>query len=392
MDQRVCEVSRRFDGIEVIRGKIKYRDVEQGEIFKIVNEAIAHSPVLALPNQTDPFILDTDASDVAVGAELIRVQNGKEKVVAHRSFTGKEEGNVVSLARCDELSVDLGVDGGLLSRGLISGDSLGGKGQREHLVPVSRVSATSSDQLIDDAPCEVLANERFPGWVQHRGRRGMVRQSDGGGSEAPGAQTSGMSGVESCPSEDIVEASNDRELLCERDGDSVREEMLRVGGRVGCPGDTGNWSDSVQALEFGSRKEASCEVENVLNDFSINNYSVPIDGNTVPFDGKDSAGTQGGLYSPGVPKVSSSHSNDSVPFDGKYCVGTQGGIFPPRVSCVYSSQSSCLEASSDASAWILGTSSLLPGEPWDPGGEVSTPSIIQTNKRQILAIDAEQAQ
>jgi hypothetical protein len=28
------------------------------------------APVLALPNATDPFILDTDASDKSVGAEL----------------------------------------------------------------------------------------------------------------------------------------------------------------------------------------------------------------------------------------------------------------------------------------------------------------------------------
>jgi hypothetical protein len=32
---------------------------------------MVRAPVLALPNATDPFILDTDASDKSVGAELI---------------------------------------------------------------------------------------------------------------------------------------------------------------------------------------------------------------------------------------------------------------------------------------------------------------------------------
>ena len=35
------------------------------------------APVLALPNATDPFILDTDASDKSVGAELIQLQGGE---------------------------------------------------------------------------------------------------------------------------------------------------------------------------------------------------------------------------------------------------------------------------------------------------------------------------
>ncbi len=36
-------------------------------------------PILALPNNSDPFILDTDASDWAIGAELIQIQGGYRK-------------------------------------------------------------------------------------------------------------------------------------------------------------------------------------------------------------------------------------------------------------------------------------------------------------------------
>jgi hypothetical protein len=35
---------------------------------------MVRAPVLALPNATDPFILDTDASDKSMGAELIQIQ------------------------------------------------------------------------------------------------------------------------------------------------------------------------------------------------------------------------------------------------------------------------------------------------------------------------------
>jgi hypothetical protein len=50
-------------------------------------ELTVRAPVLALPNATDPFILDTDASDKSVGAELIQIQEGEERAVAYGSLT-----------------------------------------------------------------------------------------------------------------------------------------------------------------------------------------------------------------------------------------------------------------------------------------------------------------
>ena len=43
--------------------------------------------MLTLPNHTDDWILDTDASDQAIGAELLQVQNGEERVIAYGSVT-----------------------------------------------------------------------------------------------------------------------------------------------------------------------------------------------------------------------------------------------------------------------------------------------------------------
>ena len=52
----------------------------------MLKESLTHPPVLGLPNSQDPFILDTDASDIAKGSELIQVQNGAERVIAYSSF------------------------------------------------------------------------------------------------------------------------------------------------------------------------------------------------------------------------------------------------------------------------------------------------------------------
>ena len=52
----------------------------QQQAFDRLKALLLSAPVLALPNKTDYYILDTDASDKAIGAELIQVQNGEERV------------------------------------------------------------------------------------------------------------------------------------------------------------------------------------------------------------------------------------------------------------------------------------------------------------------------
>ena len=44
------------------------------------------TPVLSFPNTEDLFILDTDASDSCLGAELVQVQEGQERVIAYSSY------------------------------------------------------------------------------------------------------------------------------------------------------------------------------------------------------------------------------------------------------------------------------------------------------------------
>ena len=54
--------------------------------FEDLKGALTSVPVLGLPNNSDPFILDTDSSNYAIGGELIQVQDGEERVIAYGSY------------------------------------------------------------------------------------------------------------------------------------------------------------------------------------------------------------------------------------------------------------------------------------------------------------------
>ena len=64
------------------------------QAFETLKTKLTTAPILAYPNLTDPFILDTDASDTAIGAVLSQRQNGQEKVIGYGSKAlSKEERN-----------------------------------------------------------------------------------------------------------------------------------------------------------------------------------------------------------------------------------------------------------------------------------------------------------
>lgn len=54
--------------------------------FQSLIDNLINAPILVDANAHNLFILDTDASDTCVGAELIQVQNGVERVVCNGSF------------------------------------------------------------------------------------------------------------------------------------------------------------------------------------------------------------------------------------------------------------------------------------------------------------------
>jgi len=53
--------------------------------FTKLKYALISSPILAMPNDNDSFLLDTDACDVSIGAVLSQVQGGVERVIAYAS-------------------------------------------------------------------------------------------------------------------------------------------------------------------------------------------------------------------------------------------------------------------------------------------------------------------
>ena len=58
---------------------------EHHQAFEDLKTALTTPPVLGFPNASDLFILDTDASDLAIGAELNQLQNDKERVISYAS-------------------------------------------------------------------------------------------------------------------------------------------------------------------------------------------------------------------------------------------------------------------------------------------------------------------
>ena len=64
------------------------------QAFETLKVKLTTAPILAYPNLTGRFILDTDASDTAIGAVLSQEQDGQEKVIGYGSKAlSKEERN-----------------------------------------------------------------------------------------------------------------------------------------------------------------------------------------------------------------------------------------------------------------------------------------------------------
>ena len=59
---------------------------EEKDSFQKLKAAITEAPLLVYPKEGGGFILDTDASDKAIGVVLSQVQDGKERMFAYGSF------------------------------------------------------------------------------------------------------------------------------------------------------------------------------------------------------------------------------------------------------------------------------------------------------------------
>ncbi len=68
------------------------RDDEQEDDFIKLKEALCKAPVLAYPNPDVLYIVETDASNLAIGAVLSQEQDGEEKVIMYgsKAFSGSQ--------------------------------------------------------------------------------------------------------------------------------------------------------------------------------------------------------------------------------------------------------------------------------------------------------------
>ena len=68
------------------KGETFIWESEHEKAFEELKSAMTQAPVMKFPERSGLFILDTDASNVAIAAELSQVQNGEEHVIAFGSF------------------------------------------------------------------------------------------------------------------------------------------------------------------------------------------------------------------------------------------------------------------------------------------------------------------
>ena len=79
------------------------------DFFTSMKAALTTTPVLAFPTPSDPFILDTDASNTGTGAVLSQVQDGQEKVIAYHSRTLSKSEQNYCVTRKELLAVAMAV-------------------------------------------------------------------------------------------------------------------------------------------------------------------------------------------------------------------------------------------------------------------------------------------
>ena len=71
---------------QIVGSKTDFKwGLEQQTAFLEIQKGLVEAATLSYPNPDDTFVLDTDASNKSIGAELSQVQNGKEVVISYGS-------------------------------------------------------------------------------------------------------------------------------------------------------------------------------------------------------------------------------------------------------------------------------------------------------------------
>ncbi len=78
---------------ELLKKSVHFRWTdEQEEAFNSLKDVLFKAPVLAFPNPDEPYIMDTDASNLAIGAVLSQEQDGEDRVIMYgsKTFSGSQ--------------------------------------------------------------------------------------------------------------------------------------------------------------------------------------------------------------------------------------------------------------------------------------------------------------
>ena len=86
------------------KAKFSWGESEQSA-FDSLKEILTSAPILAYPNPSDTFVLDTDASEYAIGAVLSQLQDGKERVICYGSYVLSPEQRKYCVTRKELLAV-----------------------------------------------------------------------------------------------------------------------------------------------------------------------------------------------------------------------------------------------------------------------------------------------
>ncbi|KAL5532211.1 hypothetical protein ACEPAF_5775 [Sanghuangporus sanghuang] len=74
--------------LTTLMGKVEWKwGKEEQAVFEELKHHLSSPPILAIPNNKDPFHVEADVSDFVTGGVLLQKQDNKWKVIAYWSLT-----------------------------------------------------------------------------------------------------------------------------------------------------------------------------------------------------------------------------------------------------------------------------------------------------------------
>ncbi|GFN98331.1 Pol polyprotein [Plakobranchus ocellatus] len=91
--------------VDALDGNLWFPKLDANSAYWQVRLDDASRPKTSFCTRRDPFILDTDASDFAIGAELLQIQGGVERAISYGNYTLSKEQRYYCTTRKELLAV-----------------------------------------------------------------------------------------------------------------------------------------------------------------------------------------------------------------------------------------------------------------------------------------------